>query len=103
MFKPTLLGTVCGFSRHFYENHRVAIRLHDAETFEPFASMTINIPDQTLGEREIILNRDTARSIDALVDAQMIEPPHREVASGMAMYPVARLTQAFDAHLKDMF
>jgi len=38
-----------------YQNGRVAVQLVDAKTSEPFATLTVNIPQATVSDNEIIV------------------------------------------------
>ncbi len=96
MFIPTIMGRACSVSVHAYEtNNRIAVRLADLETYEPVLSMTINVKEVDLVDREVILTREASHHVSALIQANIIEMPHDTAESGMATYHVAKLTEAF--------
>ncbi len=53
--KTTYIDEDVIISKGSYDNGRLAIMLHDPETFEPIAKVTVNIPEIYLRDDEIIV------------------------------------------------
>jgi hypothetical protein len=78
---------------HRYSNGRFALQLVDADTGEPIATATVNIPPEPLEDGEIIIKSysENEGMVDALVKAGVIEKPHRAIKTGWVQADVAML------------
>lgn len=74
----------CKPVKAFYGNGRIAIQLIDAEDGEPIATATINIPDEDIKDDEVIIKdySENEGMLNALLEADIIEPAHRVTSSG---------------------
>jgi len=93
--KATFLNEECNITFHQYSNGRIAIQLAVAETGEPMAIATINLPDERLLSDEVIIKdySENTGMVDSLLAAGVINHPHRYVSSGwVEKIPVCDLT-----------
>jgi hypothetical protein len=83
---------VCAPSWAQYSNGRPALVLVDADG-QRVAVATVNMPEVPLEEGEVLIKgyAENAGMTDALVEAGIIEPPHRAVPAGWVSADVARL------------
>ena len=87
----------------FYDNGRHAILLVDAEDKEPIAKSTVNIPEATLGEHQVIIKdySENEGMVRALIDAGIIEAENDGlVTAGHCMVPIHDLTPAYMEAIK---
>lgn len=77
----------------YRDNDRTAIKLIDAETGEPIATATINLPECQLGDDEVIIKdySENEGMLDALVKANIVEATGMMVQSGHVTCPVVKL------------
>ena len=76
-----------------YSNGRTGIRLIDQVDGEPIATATVNLPNEPLGEGEVIVKdySENAGMLKALMDAGIVSAPSRYVSSGFITAPVCIL------------
>lgn len=89
---------VCDVQVLRYPNGRPALVLSDAETGEPIARATVNLPDEAQKPNHVFVkNCDENEGImQALVEARIITPAHRIVSSGFITVGECRLVQEVD-------
>jgi len=91
----------CELQRLEYANKRVALTLvawadnEETDIFqgEPIATATVNLPLEKI-EFDEVLVKDYAENqgmLQALIDANIIEKPHREIRTGFVHCPVCKL------------
>lgn len=87
------LGSACTLQWARYGNGRVALRLIDAQTGEPLATASVNVPEIALDEDEIALKdyAENAGLFDDLVQAGIVEPTGRLVPVGYVTVPVVKI------------
>lgn len=71
----------------------VSISLVDAVDREPVAHATVNIPGLDFDEVAIKDYSENIGMLEALLNAGVIETPHREVNFGFVIIPIARLSE----------
>ena len=69
-----------------YQNGRVAVQLVDAKTSEPFATLTVNIPQATVSDKEIIVktwteNEPVAR---AALESGLFQDTGKRIPTGFS-------------------
>jgi hypothetical protein len=77
-----------------YGNGRIAIQLVDAEDGLPVAKASVNVPDANLAPDEIAIKDyfENEGMLDALLEAGVVEAPHRRISAGYVQgIPVVRL------------
>lgn len=76
-----------------YGNGRFAIQLFDAETHEPIATASVNLPFEPLASDEIAIKdySENEGILDALVKAGVVSTPLRFVESGWVSIPICHL------------
>ena len=76
-----------------YFNGRKALMLVDSFEFEPIATCTVNVPDEPIEEGEVFIKNysENTGMTDTLVEAGVIEPPHRKFPSGFVQIEVCKL------------
>lgn len=87
------LGSACTLQWARYGNGRVALRLVDAETGEPMAVASVNVPEVALEDDEMAL-KDYAENeglFDDLVHAGIVEPTGRFVPAGYVTIPIVKI------------
>jgi len=77
-----------------YANGRMALRLVDAETGEPIATASVNVPEEPLAEDEICIKTwsENEGMEESLVAANIIKPAHRYIKLGWVTGYICRLT-----------
>jgi hypothetical protein len=77
----------------YADNGRTAIELVDADTGEPIARATTNLPHIGLGKDEVMIKdySENEGMVDALADAGIIALPDAFVQSGFVKVPICRL------------
>ena len=75
-----------------YSNGRLALQFILAETGEPMAVATVNLPDEPLADGETFIKSygENEGMVEALADLRMIERTGRFVASGFVAIEVCR-------------
>lgn len=75
-----------------YDNGRVALQLADAETGEPIAKATINIPEIEIAEDEAFIKNwsENEGMLEALVGAGIVERTVMSAASNLVDAPIVR-------------
>ncbi len=75
-----------------YNNGRKAIVLNDSNDGQCVAVPTINVPDiPMLSDEVIIKTYDYPKVLDALIQAKIVHPPHREISTGYVTVPICFL------------
>lgn len=76
-----------------YNNGRTAITLNDVEDGQPIATATVNIPDEPIEKNEVhIKNYSENQGItESLVEAGIINKPHRKFQQGFVQIEVCNL------------
>ena len=76
-----------------YRNGQTAIQLFSTNDGMPWAVATVCLPDQSLQPDEVALKTysENRGILETLLDAGMIEPPHRELSSGFVTIPICKL------------
>ena len=86
-------GTRCRLLRGRYADRlrRVALRLVEAETGEPYCTATVNMPEVPLAEGEVLIKNYSENEgvLAALVAAGVVEDTGRRVDAGYAGAGVA--------------
>ena len=74
---------------------RRALALYDVVDGEPVATVTVNLPEDSCDEDEIFVKdySENTGMVTALLDAKLVERPHRYVRSGFVSVPVCRLNK----------
>jgi hypothetical protein len=81
-------------SRSTYkQGNRTALQLFDVEDGMPFATCTVNLPEEPMEENEVAIKNHSENTgiLDFLVENSIVDPPHRYVNSGFVTFPVCRL------------
>lgn len=91
--KVTFLETECVIETARYSNGRLAIELIDTEDGMPFTTATINIPEEPLGDDEVIIKTYSENEglEQVLVQADIITEKVRYVSSGFISAPVYKV------------
>ena len=78
-----------------YFNGRTAIMLVDSFEGEPIATCTVNVPTEPIEEGEVFIKNYSENSgmVESLVEAGVIEPPHRKFPSGFVQIEVCKLIE----------
>ena len=87
-------GWNCNLNKSFYHHgERIALYLIDADDGEPVSTCTVNIPDEPLGEGEVLIKdySENEGMVDFLVQEGVVERTGREVRSGYISIPVCKL------------
>jgi len=81
-----------------YANGRPAIQLVDAQTGEPLARATVNLPDEYLSPNEVFIKNYSENEgiLDALVAGGVVVPPHRYVKTGHVRVGQCHLVREVD-------
>lgn len=81
-----------------YANGRLAIKMVDAEDGSPWATLTVNMPDDHLADGEVFIKdwAENEEMVLALIDAGWIEYTGREVQAGFAIAKAVRLAGDLD-------
>lgn len=77
-----------------YADGKIAIKLIEEETNEPYCVATVNIPDITMYDQEVIIKNygENVGVYDALVNAKVISRAHRYTSSGyVSRIPICKL------------
>jgi hypothetical protein len=76
-----------------YQNGRPALQLMDAATGEPIAKATVNLPDEYLPPNEVFIKNygENEGILQSLIDAKIVAPAHRIVATGHSHVGQCRL------------
>jgi len=76
-----------------YGNGRIALQLYSVEDGQPYATASINLPEQDIKPDEVAIKdySENEGILDAIVIAGLVETPHRFVRSGMVRIPVCRI------------
>ena len=77
-----------------YPNTRHALVLSTLDG-EPQGVLTTNLPANPLNYAEIIIKdySENEGTLQALIEADIVQPPHRHIASGHVTLPVCLLTE----------
>jgi hypothetical protein len=93
--KVNLYGTIYNtvFQVGHYRNGRIAVELIDAETSEPFATLTINIPEATASDNEIIVKTWTENEqvAKAAYDSGLFLDTGKRISSGFVQAQVWKI------------
>lgn len=86
-------GSRCLVIKGEYTNHRPCIRLIDEATGEPVAMVTINAPEHTLSQDEVIVKdySENRGVLTVLVKAGILTPTGRLVATGYEFSQVCKI------------
>jgi len=90
----TFLGYNCRIRFSQYtNNNRTAIMLEIADTGEPMATATVNIPEYRLGPGEVIIKdySENEGMLNALVEAKIVADTGKRMPTGFVECPVCRL------------
>ena len=76
-----------------YNNGRLALQLIDAEEYLPFATCTVNIPEEDLAEDEVFIKNwsENQGMLGWLQDQNLIEEVVGEVRTGFTTAPKVKL------------
>jgi hypothetical protein len=91
--------TDCTIEENHYANGRLRWDLCDAQTGEPVATATVNVPDypsKKLDDRTHVLIKDWSENagiVEALHEARYISLPQGRVPAGFAYAAVCRVTR----------
>lgn len=85
----------CEIQIEKYHNGNKVIRLVDAEDGMPVAVATTNVEGLELDEVAIKNYSENEGVYDALLEAGVITPKHREVSTGYVTVPVCKLTNDY--------
>lgn len=77
---------------------RRAIEAYDAKTGEPYASLTINLPDMKVPDDIMFFNEDSIELVVEMTEQDYIFPLGF-VKYNMGRYPVGKMTEKFDAEV----
>lgn len=88
-------GRTLNVIRERYQNNgRTALILIDDEhPGEPYMVATTNLVDTELGEDEVAIKNYSENKgvLDALIQAEVIEPPHGHIPSNFVVFPICTL------------
>ena len=78
-----------------YQNNRLALVLRNADTGEPMGMLTRNLPQNPLKDGEVIIKNysENEGCAEGLIEAGIVNPPHRWIMSGYVQMPVCWLTE----------
>ena len=76
-----------------YANGQTAIKLWDMSDGFPFATATVCVEDDLLKEDEVAIKdySENEGLLDALIEAEVVEPPHAFIQSGFVKIPICKL------------
>jgi hypothetical protein len=74
-----------------YKEGNTSMQLIDCADGFPFATATVNLPGLTEGEVAIKNYSENEGVLDFLLENNIVELPHRHVASGFVNIPVCKL------------
>ncbi len=76
-----------------YANGQTAIKLWDLTDGFPFATATVCVEDDLLKEDEVAIKdySENEGLLDALIEAEVVEPPHAFIQSGFVKIPICKL------------
>lgn len=82
-------------AKHYMDGDRKALALHDIEDGAPVAIATVNLPEKACEEDEVFIKDWTENEgmLSALLQAGIVEEPHRSAATGFVIAPVCKLTE----------
>lgn len=88
------LNTPCIVNKEIYGNDRLALQLYIAETGEPMATATVNIPDCPLEDGEILIKNwsENAGILEALASAGYIEDTGKTYPTGWTEANICKYT-----------
>ncbi len=89
-------GFKCDVMIQKYTTGNLAVRLLDAEDGMPVATATTNIDGLDSDEIAIKDYAENEGVYDALLDAGVITPKHRELSTGYVTVPVCKLTENYN-------
>lgn len=87
-------GTECDvYVSRYMHGGRLAIALVERATGEPWATATVNVPDDPLGPKEVAVKdySENEGMLDALVAAGLVRPTGRTISQGYVTIPVAEI------------
>jgi len=88
-------GYICDVQVERYGTSNPAVRLLDVEDGMPVAVATLNVDGLELDEVAIKNYSENEGVYDALLEAGVIFPKHREISTGYVTVPVCRLTEYY--------
>lgn len=90
--KTAYINETCILRAYKYMNDRVALQLISLKG-EPVARITVNVEDAKLNDDDVCIKdySENAGMLDAMINAGVVAPPHREIAQGFVNIPVCRL------------
>ncbi len=88
-------GWNCVVEPAFYANNRIALKLTDAEDGMPVATATVNVPEATLTEGEVLLKgwSENEGLPEVLEQAGLVELTGMYIPVGFVRAQVARLNE----------
>lgn len=95
--KINFQGIECILRKGKYANGRIALYLEDAETFQPVAKCTTNIPTAKLNDGDILIKdyMENTGILDALVQSGVVTKPTHflkiEYPSHSVLFPIVHL------------
>lgn len=94
--RVALGGTVCElevFRPGYRDGGRTAVAARTLDTGEPYATVTVNLPDEPLGDDEVFVKdySEGEGTLDALEEAGLARATGRAVRSGYVTVPAALL------------
>ena len=97
--KVKFKGWDCIAQFDYYYNGRVHILLIDAHTREPIANCTVNVPEEKQNDDEVFIKdySENVGMVDSLVEANIINRPHRFITTGFVTIPVCVLVNGADS------
>jgi hypothetical protein len=95
IIKHEMYGETYQLSLQFakYANGQTAIKLWDLTDGFPFATATVCVEDDLLKEDEVAIKdySENEGLLDALIEAEVVEPPHAFIQSGFVKIPICKL------------
>lgn len=91
--KLTFKEWLCDVSFAQYGNGRTAIRLTDAETKQPIATASVNLPDEEMADDEVAIKNwsENEGMLEVLMGAGIVSGPVRFTYSGYVTVPICQL------------
>lgn len=83
----------CTINQAKYNNNRTALMLVDAEDGMPIATASVNIPEATIADDEIIIKSwsENLGMVESLTEADVIGPAIGNIATGHVVATVHKL------------
>lgn len=85
-------NTRCQIRQGKYSNDRISLSAIEAATGEPYATLTVNLPQYNIDNNQTFIDiNNCPTAIKDLMDADVISPPLGYAQSGFVQYPIVQI------------